>query len=213
MITAELLLTWNACWTAEEIHKFAGSQGVDPLSGLSPRDVTRADAIHVGDRAWVLCCALEYRRPTAAHALAVGDAGRVSHLAGDGHHQADHGRLLEDLQRIYSSPTDSGPDLERWRNDWQVAYTGVPSYRNLIRNAALYAAQHWAWHAVKNAGYVVGSRRLPAVPNVFIVSRCVANALSALDDRDLVEAAWDASMELSMWAALAALGPDSDGWR
>ena len=200
MITPDLLLDWNACWSPMRVvHHFSRR------AALSPREVAADATVALDDRLWVLCRALRYRNKAKARSFAIDSAALVSHLAGRPEDQAEHARLVADLRRIVDFPSEKGA--------WDAARGAAHDRAWLERvarrdepRAATALALNAAWDTVRAAGWDVPNTEWGTA---WAAAR--ATALAATASR-VWDAAWDAARQDAIDHLLVALGADADGW-
>jgi hypothetical protein len=123
MITAQLLRSWSACWSDEQIRTRLGNR-----TEVTPREVAADTSISVDDRLWVICKALWYLDEAAARYFAIETALSVAHLAGDEDDQAQFLGLMNDLMCAQDLPANQ-------------------------RAAAWAAARATAWAAARDAAW------------------------------------------------------------
>ena len=114
IVTANLLRSWDACWSDERIaaHRLA--------SGATPRQIAADESISLDDRLWVVTRCLWHLDESAARYYAIERARTVTHLAGDEDDQAQYAALLDELARIESDvPADQR--AAAWGAAWGAA--------------------------------------------------------------------------------------------
>ena len=145
IVTANLLRSWDACWSDERIaaHRLA--------SGATPRQIAADESISIDDRLWVVTRCLWHLDESAARYYAIERARTVTHLAGDEDDQAQYAALLDELARIESDvPADQRAAARAAARDaardaaW---YAARPAARDAARAAAWGPAWGAAWGA------------------------------------------------------------------
>src|SRR5688572_19667708 len=114
MITAQLLRSWGACWSDEQLALKFGSR-----TTVTPREVAADKTISLDDRLWVICKTLWYLDERSARYFAIETALTVAHLAGDEDDQAQFLGLMNELMCIEDLPVEQRDAA--WDAAWDAA--------------------------------------------------------------------------------------------
>jgi hypothetical protein len=152
LVTAELLQSWDACWTPSRI-------AAHPLgSGATPTQIAADESISLDDRLWVLAKCLWHCDPIAARLFAIECAESVAHLAGDEDDQAQFLGLCAEMREMaIAGVPDGDPNWAAARDAardaaWAAAWAAA-------RAAARAAAWDAAWDAAWAAAWAAALRK------------------------------------------------------
>ena len=204
MITRDLLLQWNAAASLDPLNSVLSAQEVETLfpmqMGRSPKDLAEDARIALDFRLWLVCRALAYRNARGAREFGISRAAGVSHLAGRSGDQAAHAAFAADLFRLYTGPTLPEETLTDWLFNVNRARDAArDAQHSAPGDIPLSEAVDVAWEALKAAArYYVWEAANGA-------ARFAAWAASR-------GGSWEAERMKALAEALAALGPDAEGW-
>jgi len=141
-ITTELLRSWEACWSDEEIISRLGGR-----ESVTPTEVATDEVIKLDDRLWVMCNCLGHLDPTVARLFAIESAELVAHLAGDEEDQVQYLGIMNKMRKI---------QLEMAPDDRPGARNAIWTIASIAGRDAGKKVEAWdavrdaVWHAAKD---------------------------------------------------------------